>query len=198
MTGQDRSRKKSPTPEEAWRAADFAASFRAALELEPDHARFLCNLGWGCLAAGRLEERAEGGDAAALDRFVREHNRDRFEAWRLMLCRERRPAGYPEVSKSLRALFDFADRIDRLSAPSPALYEDLDLMTARFPILMDRLLVDMDDVDEEILEEIYAGLFSFYGFLAEHGLVEREAFDDFRSEALAEKARLLETITGGG
>ena len=125
-----------------------------------------------------------------------EHNRHRLEAWRLMLCRERRPPSYPEVYKSLRALFGFADRIDRLSAPSPALYEDLELMTARFPSLMDRLLDDMEDVDEQILEEIDAGPCSFYGFLAEHGLVEQEAFDVFRSEALAQKERLLEAIDG--
>jgi len=138
----------------------------------------------------RLEDEAWDGASAALDRFVGEHNDERLEAWRLMLCRVRQPPSYPEVNKSLRALFRFADRIDRLSAFSPALHEDLELMAARFPVLLDRLLADMDDVDAEILDEIYAGLFSFYDFLAEKGLVEQRTLDAFRSEAPAEKARL--------
>jgi len=138
----------------------------------------------------RLEEEAEDGAYAALDRFVREHNEERLEAWRLMLCRVHQPPSAPEVYKSLRALFHFADQTDKLSAFSPALHEDLELMAARYPVLMDRLLVEMDDVDAQILDEIYAGLFSFYGFLAEKGLVEQRTLDAFRSEAPDEKARL--------
>jgi tetratricopeptide (TPR) repeat protein len=223
-------------------------SSRTAVELAPDNPHYVCNLGWSCLAAGRLGEarehlerslsldadnrvtrgnlevvqwlepgggtvedfllrpldheelarleEAREGDAAALNRFVREHNADRLEAWKLMLCRERRPPNYPEVYKSLRAFFRFADRNDSLSAPSPALHEDLELMTARLPSLMDRLLDDMDDVDAEILDEIYTGLFSFYGFLAEKGLVEQDSLDALRSRALAETARLSEKLAG--
>jgi hypothetical protein len=59
-----------------------------------------------------------------------------------------------------------------------------------YDLAVDRLLGEMDDVDAQILEEIYAGLFSFYGFLAEKGLVEQRTLDAFRSEAPAEKARL--------
>lgn len=138
----------------------------------------------------RLEDEAQDGRSAALDRFVREHNDERLEAWRLMLCREGRPRNDPEVFKSLRALFQFVDRTDSFSAVPLALYEDLELMAPRFPVLMDRLLVEKDDVDAQILDEIYAGLFSFYGFLAEKGLVEQRTLDAFRSEAPAERARL--------
>lgn len=217
--------------------------FEQAVALDPDNARCVCNLGWGFLAAGRLDdakahlerslkmdpedaitrgnygvlrflERHGGtfedyllrpldrkqlgrleasaedeGDDGELNRTVSQWNYDRLEAWKWELCRRREPPDFPEVYKSLRAFFDF---VQQLSQDSYVLYEDLSLLAGDFKLVMHKFIFKMADADAEILEEIYAGLLSFYGFLCRRGLLSEGAFAAFRSRALGMKPSLLE------
>lgn len=217
--------------------------FEKAVALDPDNARYVCNLGWGFLAAGRLDDakahlerslemdsedgitrgnyevlrflqrpggsfedylvrplerkklgrlqkRAEDtGDYRELDGTVKAWNYDRLEAWKWELCRRQAPPAYPEVYRSLRAFLGF---VEQLSQDSYLLYEDLDLLAGRFKLVLHKFIFKMADADAEILEQIYAGLLAFYGFLCRRGLVGERAFAAFRSEALGVKPSLLE------
>ncbi|HSL84279.1 MAG TPA: tetratricopeptide repeat protein [Thermoanaerobaculia bacterium] len=138
----------------------------------------------------RLVNRAaEEGDSEELDRYVDQVNFDRLEGWKWRLCRRREPPGYQELFKSLRAFFRF---VESISQDSYTLYEDLSLLSGRFRRVMHKFLFKMADADVEILEEIFAALLSFYGYLTEGGLVEEDDFADFRAEILEAQPDLVE------
>jgi tetratricopeptide (TPR) repeat protein len=138
----------------------------------------------------RLEERAaDDGDYEELDRYVSQFNYDRLEGWKWRLCRRREPPGYQELYKSLRAFFGF---IGQISQDSYTLYEDLSLLSGRFQRVMHKFIFKMADADEEILEEIYAALLSYYGYLAEGELVDGDDLAELRAEILELKPSLLE------
>ena len=138
----------------------------------------------------RLEERAaDEGDYEELDRYVSQFNYDRLEGWKWRLCRRREPPGYQELYKSLRAFFGF---VETISQDSYTLYEDLSLLSGRFRNVMHKFIFKMADADAEILEEIYAALLSFYGYLAEGGLVDEDDLAEFRAEIFKAKPSLLE------
>ena len=217
--------------------------FEKAVALDPDNARYVCNLGWGFLAAGRLdeakahlerslemdaedgitranygvlrfierhggsfedyllrpldrkklsrlEESAEAaGDYEELDQTVKQWNHDRLEAWKWELCRRRDPPDYPQVYKSLRAFLRF---VAQLSQDSYLLYEDLDLLADKLKLVMHKFIFKMADANAEILEEVYAGLLAFYGFLCQRSLLSKRVFSAFRAEALGMKRSLVE------
>lgn len=131
--------------------------FETAVALEPEDASQLCNLGWGLLAAGRLEDAVahyylrpidrkrlarleEQGDYEELDRYVRQHNFERLEGWKWRLLRRREPPGYQELYKSLRAFFRF---VEDLSPDSYTLYEDLSWLSGRFRRVMHKFIFKM-------------------------------------------------------
>jgi tetratricopeptide (TPR) repeat protein len=138
----------------------------------------------------RLEEQGDDeGDYEELERYVRQHNFERFEGWKWRLLRRREPPGYRELYKSLRAFFRF---VEDLSPDSYTLYEDLSWLSGRFRRVMHKFIFKMADADAEVLEEIYGALLSFYGYLTEGGLVGEDDFADFRAEILEAKPSLLE------
>lgn len=141
----------------------------------------------------RLEDQAEETEKFdELDRFAGEYNLARLEAWRGALCRKADLPRYSEVFKSLRAFFTF---IEKQSQDMYELYEDLDRMESRFDLIMNKFIVRMSDADAEVIEELYTALFSFYGFLAEHGLVGKKAYRQFRSQLRGKKKAVLEKAT---
>jgi len=138
----------------------------------------------------RLEKRAEGdGDYEELDQAAGEWNHARLEAWKWELCRRREPDCYAELYKSVRAFLRF---VEELSQESYILYEDLGSLSRRFVPVMHKFIFKMSDADAAIVEEICAGLLSFYGFLAARGVLDESAFAAFRSEVLGLKQGLIE------
>ena len=140
-------------------------------------------------ALARLEKMGErDGDFQDLDRAAAQWNGDRLEAWKWELCRKRDLPGYPEVYKSLRAFFGF---VKNLSEDTYLLYEDMGWFQANFARIMNKFIFKMSDADAEIIGQVYAGLFSFYGCLAERGLADKTEYARFRSELLGMKRRIL-------
>lgn len=140
----------------------------------------------------RLEEKGEEqGDFSELDRFAAEFNRDRLEAWQWELRRRRDVPRYSEVFKGLRAFFGF---VSRLSEDTYLLYEDIVFFDVSFERIMSKFIFKMGDVDDAIMEEIYAGLLSFYGFLASHGVVDKSSLAKFRRKILGKKKGILDKM----
>lgn len=138
----------------------------------------------------RLEKKCERrGDFADLDRTANQWNYDRLEAWKWELCRRRDLPSYPEVYKSLRAFFRF---FQELSEDTYTLYEDMDRLGPRFRPLMHKFIFKMADADADIIEEIYVGLLSFYGHLAERGVLGKSRFAEFRSRIVGMKPSIID------
>lgn len=137
----------------------------------------------------RLEKRCDrDGAFQDLDREAAQWNGDRLEAWKWELCRGRDLADYSQAYKSLRAFFRF---IGGLSEDMYTLYEDMALLESRFGRIMNKFIFKMGDADAEVIDEIYAGLLSFYGFLAQRGLLDQKDYAKFRSELLRQKPAIL-------
>jgi tetratricopeptide (TPR) repeat protein len=136
-----------------------------------------------------LKKADDDGDYRELDRAAGEWNQSRLEAWKWELCRRREPPDYPELHKSVAAFLRF---VEEGSQDACVLYEDLDLLRGRFERVMHRFIFKMSDADAEIVEEICAGLLSFYSWLSARGVVDQSDFAAFRSEVLDLKQGIIE------
>lgn len=137
----------------------------------------------------RLEAESEAtGDFGELGRTVGKWNHARLEAWKRELCRGSDLPEEAELYRSVRAFLQF---VEEVSHDAHTLYEDVDLLRFRFEPLMHTFILRMADADEEIIEEVCAGLLSFHGHLARRGVASWEAVAELRTGVLAMKPTLV-------
>lgn len=109
----------------------------------------------------RLEELI---DDESYEKVVREYNRDRIEAFKFDLVRNPRytPGKKYDIFFTLNYIMDF---ICDLHPYTFFLYEDISTVSKHFVQIMYRFILKTSDIDEDILNDVYAALVEFYNFL---------------------------------
>jgi len=110
-----------------------------------------------------LEELAD--DAEGYERKVRQHNYDRIEAFKADLIRHPHytPAKKYDLLFTLKYIMKF---IWDLHDSTFFFYDDVTAIRGEFVSIMHSLILKTSDIDEEILDDVYASLLEFYKFLA--------------------------------
>ncbi|MDZ7695537.1 MAG: hypothetical protein U5R49_00960 [Deltaproteobacteria bacterium] len=137
-----------------------------------------------------LERLADEERWEEVDELVEDYNSGRIEAMGMLAVRS---AG-SDLSKlsdrisTLKHFFGFVHKLEN----GIFLYDDIAFLDTYFKTIMHKFIFKFKDVDQEMVESIYAALLQFYGFLAEHNVITSSARDDFKSNILALQSEILE------
>ncbi|MBM4249023.1 MAG: hypothetical protein FJ149_06245 [Euryarchaeota archaeon] len=130
----------------------------------------------------RTVERLEAAeDDDGLERLAKEHNKGLLMAFRMDLARRKdlTPAGKFDLMFSLER---FAELAEREADEGAFELSDMITVSVGFKDLIDAFVVETSDVDRAILDEVYASVLEFYGFLAREGAVGKEDYDELVKE----------------
>jgi hypothetical protein len=131
-----------------------------------------------------IDRLADEEEWKEVDRICASYNQERVEAMAqaLFLENDQKRQGLAELLSTLRLFLAFVDKLD----PSGYfLYEDLSFIQTHFKSIMHKFNVKFDDVDDEMVGQVYEALIQFYGFLAARGLVLTREFKSFKKTLLS-------------
>ncbi len=114
-----------------------------------------------------------------VDRMCASYNQGRVEAMAqaLFLEDDQKRQRLADLLSTLRLFLDFVDKLD----PSGYfLYEDISFIKTHFKNIMNNYTEKSNDIDDEMVGQVYEALTQFYGFLASRGLVSTREFKSFR------------------
>jgi len=120
-----------------------------------------------------MDKLEEDGDYAGMERLAGEHNGNLLLAFRKELAgrKDIAPARKYDLMFSME---HFTKLAGRLSDEGPFLLSDMITVHVGFQHVLDRFVMETSDVDRQILEEMFASVREFYGFLAREEVVSEE------------------------
>jgi len=141
----------------------------------------------------QLERLADEEEWQAVDELCGGFNESRLEALAQHLFLEDATRRYL-LHDSLATLREFFGFVSKVYQGGYFLYEDIALVERHFKAIMHKFILKFADVDSRLIEEIYASLFKFYGFLAQRGTLSMPEFQRFQQETGEIKQELLEKL----
>lgn len=88
---------------------------------------------------------------------------------------------YSEIFKTLRIFFRFVESI----SDEYFIHEDIKYQLVNFKTIIRMLILKFNDLDDDVLNEIYEGLLLYYGFFLENEVIDKEDFEKFKEEILS-------------
>jgi tetratricopeptide (TPR) repeat protein len=122
-----------------------------------------------------MERLEEDEDCIGMARLAGEHNGNLLLAFRKELAgrKDITPAGKYDLMFSMGQFTNLAGRI---LDEEPFLLSDMITVHVGFQHVLDRFVMETSDVDRQILEEMFASVKEFYGFLAREEVVSKEGY----------------------
>lgn len=139
----------------------------------------------------KLDRLADEEEWQSVDELSRHYNEHRLEALAQHLFLADANRRYL-ISDRLTTLRDFFGFVGGLHQGGYFLNEDIAIVRGNFKAIMHKFIFKFADVDRRMIEEIYASVFEYYGFLAQKRMVSAPEFQQFQNEALEIKQELLE------
>ena len=141
----------------------------------------------------KLERLADEEEWQSVDELCGHYNEIRLEALtqHLFLVDTNRRYLLNGLLTTLREFFGFVGRVYQ---DGYFLNEDIAIVRQDFKAIMHKFIFKFADVDSQMIEEIYASVFEYYGFLAQKRMVSALEFQQFQNEALEIKQELLEKM----
>ena len=141
----------------------------------------------------QLERLADDEEWQSVDELCGDFNEGRLEALAQHRFLEDATRRYllHDLLATLREFFGFVSKVYQ---GGYFLYEDIALVKRQFKPIMHKFIFRYADVDSRLIEEIYASLFGFYGFLAQRGTASMSEFQRFQQETGEIKQELLEKM----
>ncbi len=136
-----------------------------------------------------LEELTD--DDEGYERKVRQYNHDRIEAFKADLIRN----PHYTLAKKYDLLFTLKyimKFIWDLHTSTFFFYEDVDTIREDFVSIMHSLILKTSDIDEEILDDVYASLLEFYKFLAARKVIS--GYEELENVMREAKPELVEKM----
>jgi tetratricopeptide (TPR) repeat protein len=141
----------------------------------------------------KLERLADDEEWQSMDQLCGHYNELRLEALAQHLFLEDANRRYllNDLLTTLREFFGFVGRVYQ---GGYFLNEDIAIVRRHFKAIMHKFIFKFADVDSRMIEEIYASVFEYYGFLLQKGIVSAPEFQQFQNEVLEIKQELLEKM----
>jgi len=128
----------------------------------------------------KIEKLADDDEWEEVDKLIANINFQRKLMFQLLTAPDHMYKDYPHprIFLTLEPFFRFTSSLEQ----SYLLNEDIDFFSDHFRAIIHKFIFKHADVDDEILQEIFEGILLFYGFLSDHGAIEKENFLDFKEK----------------
>lgn len=135
----------------------------------------------------------EDEDYETLEPLCADYNVSRMEAFKQILLTGDNYTAHQisEMSKTLVVFFRFVDQVMNRGL---FLYEDIQNIHSSFEPIMHKFIFKHGDIDDEIFDEVYISLITFYGLLSQYKIVNRDDYKDFVKEINGRKSKLRQKM----
>jgi len=139
-----------------------------------------------------IQKLQDAGDWDELVPVIAEYNQSRMEAFeQALLENEDCPAHQVwNFTTTLKLFFAFIDEV----CQDEFLFDDLATVHYSFEAIMHKFIFKHKDVDDEIIDDIYASLALFYSLLSRRKLVSGSMYKEFLREIESMKPELVEKM----
>jgi len=138
----------------------------------------------------KIDQLANEEEWEEVDKLCESFNECRKEALVMTFLKEdkQKIASLPDLMSTFVQFFGF---VSKANQDDYMLNEDISFIHEYFKPIMHKFIFKFGDVNLNMLESIYKSLLEYYGFLANHGVVQLKEFNQFKKDILGVKSELI-------